>query len=183
MLLIECTARPAAAQAAPAQTIAGLQPGAGPAGPTEPVSLRIDAICRLPLFQHLDYREQIAVLSVTRSRKCAAGETIVRQGSPGNEMFIVIVGQLVVERDGVKIVELGPGGHFGEMSLIDGSPRSATVVAHTATEVLSIGRAELDGLIRKDPVFGLKVLGTFVKALSFRLRATSANLTEHEHAG
>jgi serine/threonine protein phosphatase PrpC len=180
VLLIECVARPVAAQASPAQTIGGLQPAAGPAGP---VSLRIDAICRLPMFQHLDYREQIAVLSVAHARRYAAGDTIVKQGSPGNEMFLVIVGQLHVERDGVKLAELGPGGHFGEMSLIDGSPRSAAVVAHTPTDVLSIGRAELDGLIRRDPVFGLKVLGTFVQVLSARLRATSANLTGLELAG
>ncbi|MGH7439067.1 MAG: cyclic nucleotide-binding domain-containing protein [Polyangiaceae bacterium] len=177
VLLLECAAHPVAAKVSPARADASAEPPAGP------VSLRIDAICRLPLFQHLDYREQVAVLSVAHSRKYEAGETIVRQGSPGTDMFIVVVGQLVVERDGVNLAELGPGGHFGEMSLIDGSPRSATVVAHSATDVLSIGRAELDGLIRRDPVFGLKVLGTFVQALSARLRSTSANLTGLEHAG
>jgi serine/threonine protein phosphatase PrpC len=174
VILLECAPYPAPAQG----RAAAPQPAAGAQKATSQVSSRIDAIRRLPLFQYLSYREQVAVLSVTQSRSYGAGDAIVKQGSPGNEMFIVIDGQLVVERDGVKIAELGPGGHFGEMSLVDDAPRSATVAALTATDVLSIGHAELNGLMRMEPALGVKVLWSFVQVLSARLRATSAGLTE-----
>jgi serine/threonine protein phosphatase PrpC len=149
-----------------------------PLHPNTGVVSRIDAICRLPLFQHLSYREQVAVLALAQSRSYEAGSTIVHQGKEGHEMFIVVNGQLVVERDGVKIAELGPGGHFGEMSLVDDAPRSATVKAQSRTDVLTIGQAEIHGLMRADPVLGVKVLWTFVQVLSARLRMTSAGLTE-----
>lgn len=142
------------------------------------VSSRIDAICKLPLFQHLSYREQVAVLSVAKSRIYEEGSTIVEQGAPGQDMFIIIEGRLSVERDGLKIAELGPGGHFGEMSLVDDSPRSATVKARTRTDVLSIGQSEITALMRLDPVLGVKVLWNFVQVLSTRLRSASAEIIE-----
>jgi PPM family protein phosphatase len=139
---------------------------------------RIEAVCALPMFQHLSYREQVAVLSVARSRTFEAGSTVVKQGEVGSEMFIILEGRLVVSRDGVKIAELGPGGHFGEMSLVDDARRSATVKAETKAEVLSIGQIELNGLMRVEPVLGVKVLWSFVQVLSARLRTASAEIIE-----
>ncbi len=145
---------------------------------TARISSRIDAICALPLFQHLTYREQVAVLSVAQSRTYEAGATIVQQGTRGEEMFIIVEGALVVERDGRRIAELGPGGHFGEMALVDESPRSATVKARTRTDVLSIGQAEINGLMRVEPVLAVKVLWNFVQVLSARLRSASREIIE-----
>jgi CRP-like cAMP-binding protein len=167
VILLACAA-PAAQPAAAAQP---------PAAPSRAAS-RIDAICALPLFRHLSYREQVAVLSVARARTFEPGSTIVKQGEMGSEMFLIIEGKLVVERDGIKIAELGPGGHFGEMSLVDDARRSATVKVVTRTEVLSIGQAEINGLMRAEPVLAVKVLWDFVQVLSTRLRAASAEIIE-----
>jgi len=106
------------------------------------------------------------------------GAPVVKQGDVGNESFIILEGRLVVSRDGVKIAELGPGGHFGEMSLVDDARRSATVKAETNAEVLSIGQIELNGLMRVEPVLGVKVLWSFVQVLSSRLRTASAEIIE-----
>jgi serine/threonine protein phosphatase PrpC len=146
--------------------------------PPANVASRIDAICKLPLFQHLSYREQVAVLSVAKSRIYEEGATIVTQGQPGDEMYIIIEGHLVVESNGMKIAELGPGGHFGEMALVDSSPRSATVRARTRTDVLAIGQTEINGLMRVEPVLGVKVLWNFVQVLSMRLREASREIAE-----
>src|SRR5262249_170144 len=126
-----------------------------PMQPNAQVLSRIEAISKLPLFQHLNYREQVEVLSLAQPRSYEAGRTIVEQGKPGSEMFIVIDGRLVVERDGVNIAELGPGGHFGEMALVDDAPRSATVKARTRTELLIIGQAQIHGLMRAEPALGV----------------------------
>jgi len=146
---------------------------------------RIEAVCALPMFQHLSYREQVAVLAVARPRTYAAGQTVVKQGESGSEMFVILEGKLVVERDGVKIAELGPGGHFGEMSIVDDAHRSASVKAVTRAEVLSIGQIELNGLMRVEPVLGVKVLWSIVQVLSSRLRTASAEIIElqMDHAG
>jgi CRP-like cAMP-binding protein len=93
-------------------------------------------------------------------------------------MFIIVDGEVVVERDGVAIAELGAGGHFGEMSIVDDAPRSASVRAKKRTDVLTIGQAEIGGLMRLDPVLAVKILWTLVQALSGRLRVASAELIE-----
>ncbi|MBI2395671.1 MAG: cyclic nucleotide-binding domain-containing protein [Deltaproteobacteria bacterium] len=144
------------------------------------VTSRVDAVRSLPLFHHLTYKEQVAVLSIAQSRVYEPGTVIVRQGDPGQEIFIIVDGQVGVERDGVQIAELVSGGHFGEMSLVDDAPRSASVRALTRTDVLAIGQSEMGGLMRLDPVLAVKILWTLVQALSARLRHASAGLVDLE---
>lgn len=163
VILVGCRAPESLAEAAPDQ---------------KKVSSRIDAVRGLPLFQHLSYKEQVAVLSIAHSRIYEPGAEIVKQGDPGQEMFIIVDGEVVVERDGVAIAELGPGGHFGEMSIVDDAPRSASVRARKRTDVLIIGQSEIGGLMRLDPVLAVKILWTLVQALSGRLRVASAELIE-----
>jgi serine/threonine protein phosphatase PrpC len=151
---------------------------AAPAPDQRKVSSRIDAVRGLPLFQHLSYKEQVAILSIAHSRIYDPGAEIVKQGDPGQEMFIIVDGEVVVERDGVTIAELGAGGHFGEMSIVDDAPRSASVRAKKRTDVLTIGQSEIGGLMRLDSVLAVKILWTLVQALSGRLRVASAELIE-----
>lgn len=145
---------------------------------TTRVASRIDAICKLPLFQHLSYREQVAVLALAKSRVYEPAATVITQGEAGSEMFVIIDGSVMVERDGAKLAELGAGGHFGEMALVDDARRSATVTALTRTDVLSIGEAELSALMRVEPVVGVKILWNFAQVLSRRLRTASAEIAE-----
>jgi len=151
---------------------------AAPAPEQNKITSRIDAVRGLPLFQHLSYKEQVAILSIAHSRIFEPGAEIVKQGDPGQEMFIIVDGEVSVVRDGVTIAELGPGGHFGEMSIVDDAPRSASVRAKKRTDVLTIGQAEIGGLMRLDPVLAVKILWTLVQALSGRLRVASAELIE-----
>jgi len=95
-------------------------------------------------------------------------------------MFIIIDGQAVVEKDGTTIAVLGPGGHFGEMAIVDNGSRSATVRARSRTDVLSIGQAAINGLMMREPQLGVKVLWNFAQVLSQRLRSASTNVIELE---
>jgi serine/threonine protein phosphatase PrpC len=139
---------------------------------------KMEALKRIPLFQHLTYKEQTAVLAIASTRTYPAGREIVVEGQPGDELFVVVRGRVEVEKGGVEIAELKSGGHFGEMGLIDNAPRSATVRATEPTRLMVVGRAELLHLMRREPVLAVKLLWSLVKVLSDRLRATNAELSE-----
>jgi CRP-like cAMP-binding protein len=138
----------------------------------------MDALRKIPLFRHLTYKEQTAVLAIAATRTYPSTREIVVEGQPGEDLFIVVRGKVAIEKNGVEIAELKAGGHFGEMGLIDNAPRSATVRAVEPTRVMIITRAELMNLMRKEPVLAVKLLWSFVQVISDRLRATNAELSE-----
>lgn len=139
---------------------------------------RMEALRKIPLFRHLTYKEQTAVLSIATTRTFPAGREIVTEGQPGEELFIVIRGRVTIEKNGVEIAELRSGGHFGEMGLIDNAPRSATVRATEPTRVMVVARADLMNLMKRESILAVKMLWSFVQVLSDRLRATNAELSE-----
>jgi CRP-like cAMP-binding protein len=138
----------------------------------------MEALKKIPLFRHLTYKEQTAVLSIATTRTFPAGREIVTEGQPGEELFVVIRGRVGVEKAGVEIAELRAGGHFGEMGLIDNAPRSATVRAHEPTRVMVISRPDLMALMKKESILAVKLLWSFVQVLSDRLRETNSELSE-----
>lgn len=139
---------------------------------------RMEALRKIPLFRHLTYKEQTAVLSIATTRSYPAGRDIVVENQPGDELFVVIRGRVIIEKNGVEIAELGGGGHFGEMGLIDNAPRSATVRSLEPTRVMVISRGELMGLMKRESILAVKMLWSFVQVLGDRLRATNSELSE-----
>ncbi len=139
---------------------------------------RMEALKKIPLFRHLTYKEQTAVLSTATTRTFPAGREIVTEGQPGEELFVVIRGRVSVEKGGVEIAELRAGGHFGEMGLIDNAPRSATVRAVEPTRTMVISRGDLMGLMKRESILAVKLLWSFVQVLSDRLRETNSELSE-----
>ncbi len=139
---------------------------------------RMEALRKIPLFRHLTYKEQTAVLSIATTRTFPGGREIVVEGQPGEELFIVIRGRVSIEKNGVEIAELRAGGHFGEMGLIDNAPRSATVRATEPTRVMVISRADLMNLMKRESILAVKMLWSFVQVLSDRLRAANTELSE-----
>lgn len=139
---------------------------------------RLEAMRSIPLFQHLSYKEQMAVLAIANARTFEAGQEIVREGAAAEQLFVVVQGRVAIESEGVQIAELRPGFHFGEMGLIEQAPRSATVRALEPTRCVVLGRMELLALMRKEPVLAVKLLWNLVRALSERLRLTNADLAE-----
>lgn len=139
---------------------------------------RMEALRRIPLFRHLTYKEQMAVLSIAGTRNYSADREVVVEGEPGEDLFIVVRGRVAIEKNGVAIAELKPGGHFGEMGLVEHAPRSATVRALEPTRVMVIARADLMHLMKREPLLAVKMLWSFVQVLSDRLRATNTELSE-----
>jgi serine/threonine protein phosphatase PrpC len=139
---------------------------------------RMEVIKKIPLFRHLTYKEQTAVLSIATTRSYVEGEEIIREGQPGDDLYIVVKGRVVVEKGGMEIAELFSGGHFGEMGLVDNAPRSATIRAAEPTRVMLVARSELMALMKRESILAVKMLWSFVQVLADRLRAANFELSE-----
>jgi CRP/FNR family transcriptional regulator, cyclic AMP receptor protein len=86
------------------------------------------------------------------------GETIFAAGEKGDNMYVLRSGEVEIERDGKVVEQLGPGGIFGEMALIDGAPRAATATTKTACEVAPITEKASLFLVHETPFFAISVM-------------------------
>jgi CRP/FNR family transcriptional regulator, cyclic AMP receptor protein len=108
-----------------------------------------------------------------------AGQILFSKGDVGHEIYVVRSGELQI-LDGNRVFEtIGPGGIVGEMALVDGGPRSATVRASAASEVVPFDERRFLFMVQQTPHFALRVM----KVMSTRLRAMNAQLTEMDQPG
>ncbi len=146
----------------------------------DPVALevieKLEALHEIPLFRHLNYKELVKVLNQTRLLTFDADEIIIRESEPGDEFYIILTGEVEVTKGEQIITRLGDKVHFGEMALVDRSPRSATVLATQPTRALTLARRAFFNLVKTEPVLSSKLLWSFVQVLSHRLRATNEAL-------
>ena len=105
----------------------------------------------LPILQACSDRQLRSVARIARVLHASAGTVLVRRGEPGDEFFLILDGTVKVEVSERKRVPLGPGAFFGEMSLLDGGARSATVVAETPVRLLVVNRENFALLCREVP--------------------------------
>jgi CRP-like cAMP-binding protein len=117
----------------------------------------------VPLFQKLELRQLKHIANQFADRDFEAGQEIVKQGQGGIGLFIVVSGhaQAIRERvDGARVVvnEFGPGDFFGEMSLLDDGPRTASVVATEATRCLVLVAWDFHSFLKNDPAAAILVL-------------------------
>jgi serine/threonine protein phosphatase PrpC len=138
---------------------------------------KVDVLKQMPLFRHLTYREIIRVLNVTEVKEFAPGASIIKEGTFGEELFILLKGKVRVHKNDAFITYLLPGSHIGEMALVDRIPRSASATAEDASRLLILRRREFYEIVRKDPSLSVKLLWSFVQVLAERLRKTTAELS------
>jgi PPM family protein phosphatase len=151
--------------------------GTAPDNRAEELTRKIEVLKQMPLFRHLSYKEIIRVLNVTEVREFAPGQEIIKEGTPGEEMFIVLRGKVRLHKNGAFITTLAAGAHMGEMALVDRGPRSVSAVAEERSRVLTLRRREFYQIIRKDPSLSVKLLWSFVQVLADRLRKTTEDLS------
>jgi serine/threonine protein phosphatase PrpC/CRP-like cAMP-binding protein len=149
--------------------------GVAALGPTA-AEQRIAILKRIPFFAHLNYNELVKVVGLTQLSRVAAGESFIVEGDPGDELYVVLAGEVEVIKGDEVIVALKAGAHIGEMALIDNAPRSATIRASTDVNLLVMRREEFFSIIRSEPVIATKLLWSFVQVLSGRLRETNEAL-------
>ena len=100
------------------------------------------------------------------------GEVLCREGEAGHEFFVVVEGRATVTMAGREIATLGPGGFFGEMALIDGGPRIATVTAVSPMKLLVLHRREFRHLLGRRPMVAsevVSVVGERMRSIQHRL--------------
>jgi CRP-like cAMP-binding protein len=127
--------------------------------------------CRL--FQGLDHGDLAAVAAAAIEVDFPADRVIARQGEIGTGFFIVVDGRVRVVRDGTVVATMGPGEFFGELSVLDGGPRVAQVVAAVPTSCLAIPTWEFEKVLREEPGVALAVL----RVVAARLREVT---TDHQ---
>jgi serine/threonine protein phosphatase PrpC len=149
---------------------------AGKPAPADDVTLKLETLKGIPLLRHLTYTELMRVLNVCEAREYGPGGRMIAEGDAGDELFMIIDGQVQVTKAGTVITYLGRGGHFGEMALVDRAVRSASVAAEQRTSVLVLRREKFYDIVRNESALSVKLLWSFVQVLTERLRWTSEEL-------
>ncbi len=136
----------------------------------EQLQLKRDMLARMPLFRPLNDREILRVLEVTDVASYQNGERVITEGEKGEELYIVLRGNVKVMRGDVELTTLHPGDHVGEMALVRSQPRSATVVSDGLSELMVIRRSDFYDILRKEHQLAVKLLWQFLGVLADRLR-------------
>ena len=123
-----------------------------------------------------------AIASITSEETHALGTKIFSHGDPGDRFFLILEGKVRISRNVPGMGEealavLRPFAYFGEMSLIDDAPRSATVVCHERCRLFVVNRKDLEDLLFVDRDLAYELLWNWVRTLSRRLRATNDKMT------
>lgn len=133
------------------------------------------------LFQSLPADRLRRVADIASHRDLPAGAIIFREGEGGDEMYVVVAGKVRISKrvpgageEALGILEAGS--HFGEMAMVDDSPRSADAIAHSACALAVIRRDELEQLMFVDKDLAYDLLWTFVRTMAARLRETNEKI-------
>jgi CRP-like cAMP-binding protein len=122
---------------------------------TDPVAVQLGSVV---LFSTLEPKELVAVRHSGQEHTVAAGEVLVREGDLDARLFVILSGTATAQASGHDPVPLGPGDHFGEISVFDGQPRTATVTADTDMHLFSLANFNMRVLVREQPDIALGLL-------------------------
>jgi CRP/FNR family cyclic AMP-dependent transcriptional regulator len=135
-----------------------------------------DLLARVPIFVGLNRVQLRTLAKLVSHRTFPRGTVIIREDDTDATLYIILNGQVAVTKQGpagqtdLELATLGEGDFFGEMALLDGAPRSATVAAVTPTECLLLNRWVFYTTLRSDPEIAVAMLPT----LSKRIREAEA---------
>ena len=101
----------------------------------------------VPLFADCNDDELAQIAALTRARHAEDGTILVTEGEPGGDFYVIVDGRAAVSVDGGVVAELGPGSFFGEMALLDGGERVATVTAVGPLELLTLARDDFNRML------------------------------------
>ena len=129
-------------------------------------------LSRVPIFESCLPEQIASILAVSQEHTYAPGQIIVTQGTPGQAFYLITAGRVAIERDGQGLGAFGPGDFFGEMSLLDSAPRSATIRAIDETHCLMLSSWDFKSLLERMPAIAIRLL----EVLSRRLRVADERL-------
>ena len=138
---------------------------------------RITALEQICFFRDLSYQEMLQVMPITFERMISPGTEIIHEGDVGDVLYILVEGTCEVTNSGVRLAQLEAGSSFGELSLVDRQPRSATVRAIEPCRVLGIRAADFEKLTVSGAL-AVKLLWNVTHELSGRLRESSETIRQ-----
>ena len=133
----------------------------------------VEGLAAVPLFSGCSKRELQTISRAVKPIEHEAGTVIAREGEPGIGLFVIADGQAEVTIGGKKKATLGPRDFFGEIALLDGGPRTATVTAKTDIKLLGLTEWVFRGLMQEHPSIAIKTL----EAMAGRLRSATKAAT------
>jgi CRP-like cAMP-binding protein len=135
----------------------------------------LDRLAQVPLFSACSKRDLSKISSASDEVEVKAGRSLVDEGRPGHEFFLILDGTATVRRNNRKVAQLEAGDYFGELSLLDRGPRSATVVADTPMKLLVLGQREFLAVLQEVPGLANKLL----RIMAHRLREADLKNVGH----
>jgi CRP/FNR family cyclic AMP-dependent transcriptional regulator len=136
---------------------------------------KLDRLGKVRLFSACTKKELAQIGKAADEVAVPAGKAIVTEGGAGHEFFMILDGDAKVSRAGKDVATLGEGDYFGELALLDRSPRNATVTAATAMTLLVLGQREFSGVLDELPGLAHKLL----VSMAARVREGDAHALSH----
>lgn len=123
---------------------------------------RVLILREVPLFRALSGEDLYPVAEIATVEDVDAGRVVVKQGDPSEDLYVVIEGRLSVDKDGARVGELATPQTFGELGVLDGEPRAASVRTETPCRLLRIPRSELEALLDESPELAKGIIVTLL---------------------
>jgi len=133
----------------------------------------VTRLSQVPMFNGCSQRDLQTIARVVKDIDHSAGTVIAREGEPGIGLFVIADGTAEVTIGGAKKASLGAGEFFGEIALLDGGPRTATVTATSDVKLLGLTEWVFRGLMQEHPTIAVKTL----QAMAGRLRNATKDAT------
>jgi CRP/FNR family cyclic AMP-dependent transcriptional regulator len=136
-------------------------------------SVKVELLSGVSLFSACNRGELSRLAALLEEIDVPKGKVLTREGEPGWEFFVVAEGRAKAAIRGRKVASVGPGGFFGEMSLLDQGPRTATVTAETDMQLLVLDSRGFSAMIEETPMVARKILRGLAERLRGSEKATS----------
>jgi voltage-gated potassium channel len=124
-----------------------------------------EVLAGIPIFSKCNKKELRAITRLLSSLRVSAGEVLTTQGDHGREFMIIESGTAVVRRNDRKVATMGPGDFFGELAMLAGVTRTATVVAQTEMVIDVLSPREFASLLADNPAIASKIYLTAIRRL------------------
>ena len=136
--------------------------------------MKAERLRKIPLFQGLSDHEYERLERWTDEIDVPTNKHLVNQGAYPHEFMVIETGTAEVTHDGVHLADLGPGDFFGEIALLDGGPRTATVTTLTDVQLLGLTEWVFRGLMKEHPAIAVKTLQQMAGRLRTATKAATA---------
>lgn len=148
-------------------------------------SKEVMALRQVPVFENFEPRELTEIEKLVHKRTYKPDEFVFRTNAPGEGLYIILQGKVDIfteAEDGKETVvaSLREGDFFGDLSLLDREPRSASAIARDHSELLGFFRPDLTGILKRKPDLGAKILFNLARVIGERLRKTNELLSQSQ---